>query len=288
MVDSPKRIGWEACTWIALIQKEKILDDKGNVIEDRYALARSVIELAAQGKVEIAISGLCLAEVSKNPPDARGIEDKVGPFFEHDYILVVSVDKQVGTIARNLMREGHGLKPPDAVHLATAIVANVDELHSFDDRLLGLDEKLLKLDGTALKICKPAHGGKPMPLLDGVEKASDPKLPEFTDASKPEASAKEGGQSKEQVEVSKPADTGPKIPAAGAGTGVRPETDGARPADETAGKNTPQAPQAISGSALAAALTVAIEKPGDAGSNLVPPTVAGGSSSSQDVDPDKP
>jgi predicted nucleic acid-binding protein len=171
MAGSPKRVSWDACTWIALIQKEKILDDGGKVIEDRYSLARSVIELASRGKIEIATSGLCLAEVCKNPPDAAGSEDKVAPFFEHDYVLIVPVDTAVGTVARRLMLAKHaGLKPLDSVHLATALAANVDELHTFDERLLALDEKLTKNDGTALKICKPAHGGPLLPLLDGVER----------------------------------------------------------------------------------------------------------------------
>lgn len=39
MADSPKRVSWDACTWIALIQQEKIRDENGNVVEDRYALA---------------------------------------------------------------------------------------------------------------------------------------------------------------------------------------------------------------------------------------------------------
>lgn len=177
MADSPKRISWDACAWIALIQKEKIREGR-KVVEDRYSLARSVIDLANQGKIEVVTSGLSYAEVCKNPPDEKGSDDKVGPFFEHDYILVVAVDKTVGTLARHLMMAKHpGLKPPDAIHLATALVANVDEMHTFDDRLLALDEKLIKLDGSALKICKPAHGGKPMPLLDAAAKAADPTTP---------------------------------------------------------------------------------------------------------------
>ena len=223
MADSPKRVGWDACTWIALIQKEKILDDKGKVIEDRYALARSVIDLGTQGKIEIVASGLCLAEVSKNPSDAKTKDDLVGPFFQQDYILIVPVDMQVGTIARGLMRGGHGLRPPDAVHLATAMVANVDELHTFDDRLLKLDERLVRLDGTALKICKPAHGGPPMPLLDQAEKAPAPKPPEVADAPKPEAPAEANGKPKEQAEA-QGAKASPEIPPVGeGGGGARPE-----------------------------------------------------------------
>jgi predicted nucleic acid-binding protein len=171
MAGSPKRISWDSCTWIALIQKEKIPGEDGKV-EDRYALARSVIDLADEGKIEIATSGLCLAEVCKNPPDAKSADDKIAPFFEHAYILIVAVDTEVGTTARRLMMAKHpGLKPPDAIHLATAIVADVDEMHTFDVKLLALDEKLVKKDGTALKICKPAHGGKPLPLLEAAAPA---------------------------------------------------------------------------------------------------------------------
>jgi hypothetical protein len=32
---SSRRIYWDACAWIALIQQEKIRDAKGQVIEDR-------------------------------------------------------------------------------------------------------------------------------------------------------------------------------------------------------------------------------------------------------------
>lgn len=65
------------------------------------------------------------------------------------------------------MLAGHPkLKPADASHLAAAIVAGVDEMHTFDGRLLALDGQLDKLDGTKLTICKPGHGGPPLPLLD--------------------------------------------------------------------------------------------------------------------------
>lgn len=224
MADSPKRVSWDACTWIALIQQEKIRDEKGNVVEDRYALARSVIDLAAQGKIEIAASGLCLAEVCKNPPNAKDGDDKVAPFFEQNYILIVALDTQVGTIARRLMMAKHaGVRPPDAVHLATAIVANVDEMHTFDDKLLALDEKLVKRDGNALKICKPAHGGKPMPLLDAIAKPAPAKPPEVeANAANPAPPAQDPNKPKEG-EAPKPANTGPEVPPDGGESPVRPK-----------------------------------------------------------------
>ena len=167
MAASPKRVSWDACAWIAYIGKEQIRDAKGLVTEDRYKLGRVILEAAEKGAIEIAISALCFAEVAKNPSGAPADEDLIAAFFEHDYILPVPLDKQVGVEARKLLRAGYSkLKPPDAVHVATAIVANVDEMHTYDDKLLALDGKLSKLDGTVLKICKPAHGGPPLPLLD--------------------------------------------------------------------------------------------------------------------------
>jgi hypothetical protein len=61
------------------------------------------------------------------------------------------------------------LKPPDATHVATAAVSDVEEMHTFDDRLLALDGKVDKSDGTKLKICKPDPGGDPAPLLDAMK-----------------------------------------------------------------------------------------------------------------------
>ncbi len=47
MAISPKRIAWDACSWIAHIQKEKILGpDSKAVVEDRGAMCRPVLNAA--------------------------------------------------------------------------------------------------------------------------------------------------------------------------------------------------------------------------------------------------
>src|SRR6185312_3733447 len=91
----------------------------------------------------------------------------------------------VGIEARKLMAAGHaGLKPPDAPHLATALVANADELHTSDDRLLDLDGKLTKLN---LRICKPGPGGAELPLLKPLETPTKASAPIEEKAIKPAA-----------------------------------------------------------------------------------------------------
>lgn len=151
----PRRVVWDACTWIATIIQEKV-PTKGGGVEDRGRLCNHVIELATRKAIEIATSGLSLAEVCKDDAVKGEDGDVLSDFFRNDYILIVPVDRYVGTLARQLMQGGHpGLKPPDAVHLATAVVAEASEFHTFDRALLKLDQKIRMNSGGLLTICKP-------------------------------------------------------------------------------------------------------------------------------------
>lgn len=127
MANSPKRrVYWDACTWIALIQREKIQGPDGRT-EDRGALCRVVIHQAEAGDVEIATSSFSLVEVCKDPKLRTQNNDETADFFEHDYVLPVNVDKRVGLLARKLMMSGFSkLKPGDATHLASAAVAKAE------------------------------------------------------------------------------------------------------------------------------------------------------------------
>jgi predicted nucleic acid-binding protein len=172
---TPRRIYWDACVWIALIQQEQIRDVTGKLVDDRYGMCRNVIAAAERDQLEIATSALSFAEVCKTPGIADQTEDKIAAFFEKDYVLPVNLDRAVGERARALMRMGISkFKPADACHLATAALANVDEMHTFDDKLLVLTDKIDKEDGTKLKICKPDPGGKPAPLLDQINAKGKP------------------------------------------------------------------------------------------------------------------
>lgn len=168
MAASTKRVYWDACSWIALIQKEKIFNENGEITEDRYTMCRTVLNAAENNVVEIVTSSLSLVEVCKVPEIKTEAADKIAAFFEHGYILVANLDREVGERARELMQAGYSkLKPPDATHLATAAISNADEMHTFDGRLLDLDKKIIKANGGSLRICKPDYGS-PMPLMGTV------------------------------------------------------------------------------------------------------------------------
>ena len=150
-----------------MIHAEKIRDSKGAIIEDRETMCKTIIRQAEAKPqlVEIATSALSLVEVCKHPKSKSTKTSDLAAYFEHDYILLVNLDRFSGEKARELMQAGYpGLKPPDAIHIASAIISNAEELHTFDDGVLKLDGLISKSDGSKLKIVKPDTSA-PAPLF---------------------------------------------------------------------------------------------------------------------------
>ena len=175
MAEKP-RYYWDACAWIALIQQEL----------NRFDALKYAIDEAKAGNVEIWTSNFTLAEVYKRPcggPDQSGLApDQDAPF--EDYILQnfvqrVQVDWDVGILARRLLRlYPEIVKPQDGIHLATALLNNCDELHTYDrENLLGLTGKIDRKDGSKLRINVPPNRPPPVrapaPLLAELEREDD-------------------------------------------------------------------------------------------------------------------
>lgn len=136
------------------------------------ALCRPVLQAAEKGNVEIVASSVALVEVICKDKDASIDDQRVRDYFDNDYIFLVSADKDVCDLARQLMLAGHaGLRAADAIHVATACISNAEELHTFDDNLLALDLKIDRKDGTRLHIRKPRLPAPPAPLLEPIEGA---------------------------------------------------------------------------------------------------------------------
>ncbi|MBS7702700.1 type II toxin-antitoxin system VapC family toxin [Chelatococcus asaccharovorans] len=167
MANSPKRVYWDACTWIDLLQNERIADENGRIVQDRATMCKAVIHQAATGSIEIVTSALSLVEVCKHPRVRSDSPDLIAEYFENDFVILANLDRFSGERARELMLAGYSkLKPPDAAHLATAAITNVEEMHTFDDKLLSLDGFIDRADGIKLKICTPHADGPSLPLLE--------------------------------------------------------------------------------------------------------------------------
>lgn len=127
--------------------------------------------MARNGDVEIWTSTYTLAEVFKRKCEdiqtglAADKDVVFEDFVDQDFVTYAQVDADVGRIARRLLRRFTELKkPPDAVHLATAILHNCDEFHTTDaENLLPLNGRIARLDRTPLLICRPPYPPPPPP-----------------------------------------------------------------------------------------------------------------------------
>jgi len=123
---------------------------------------REVLTAAEDGKVQIVTSALTIAEVlalrgrQRIPATDR---EKVEAFFRSEYIVVRNITRRVSEAARSYVWD-HGVKPKDALHVATAIDAGLPLLNTFDKPLIKKSGKL----------------GDP-PLVIAVPKWEEPKLP---------------------------------------------------------------------------------------------------------------
>ena len=100
------------------------------------------------GKAWVVTSAFTLVEVLRlkdkapiPPADAQ----KVRKFFESEYVSLYDVDRMVAEKAQDVVWN-YGVKPKDAVHIATALSvgANVaiDQLDTFDGGLIALSGQI--------------------------------------------------------------------------------------------------------------------------------------------------
>ena len=122
------------------------------------------MEDGRQGKIEIATSAFTLAEVIKDKgqpilPEAQ--EEMIAAYFEHEYIIIQNVDRLVAEDARRLARL-HNLRPPDAVHLASAVRVKADVFQSWNGHFL-------KITDPPIPIEEPPWEGQPeLPMETGT------------------------------------------------------------------------------------------------------------------------
>ncbi len=171
-MDETARTNWDACTWLAIVNEERaVFKGEGKPTENRFAMYKNIIDLAEKDEFEIVVSAFTLAEVCKSNEAKTENLSKLPLFLDHDFVLMVPLDKDVGLKAQALQTSSLvGLKPADAVHLASAQRALVLEFHTFDEAVLKLDGQIAANNGNAIKICKPGESDPLGGLFENSEK----------------------------------------------------------------------------------------------------------------------
>lgn len=154
-----KRVYWDSCAFLGLINQEP------GKLNDCAAVWKE----AETGDVLIYTSFFTFAEVFKvkcedgKKPLSEDGDKQIEQLLRQRWIRPVVVDERIGVASRRLMRHhSECKKPSDAIHLATALALNVDEMHTYDGAdLLKLDGKVNRADGKPLRIWTPKPTPKP-------------------------------------------------------------------------------------------------------------------------------
>jgi hypothetical protein len=135
-VDSKQyRVAWDSCCFIHRMQRTA----------NHIKVLEQITYAAESGTVIIVCSAMAIAEVVKIDAGEKPLTPKqakqIKAFFENDFIDLVAIDRFVGEMASDFVR-GYGIKPPDAVHIASAIIAQVPVFQTYDDKLLNKNGKI--------------------------------------------------------------------------------------------------------------------------------------------------
>lgn len=133
-VNNPRQVYWDSCIFIALLAGEP---------HHRTAIQ----ELATQwnqGQITLVTSTLTVAEVLMakcGPPGTPAtrlrpdLEVSLDSLFNNTNMRLINVDPILAREARNFVWQ-FSIRPKDAIHVASALVAGVDEMHTTDAELL--------------------------------------------------------------------------------------------------------------------------------------------------------
>lgn len=133
MVSDYRRPYADSSVFLGFIKGE--VDAKGN---DRGAIGQNFFGHAEEGKYKVFTSTLTLAEVVKlrrGPVTPDDKLEQIAALFDYEFIELIELDRGIGEDARRLCQT-QGLKPNDAVHLASATRGGCDILLAWDDRFV--------------------------------------------------------------------------------------------------------------------------------------------------------
>ena len=143
MTPDLRRIYWDANTFL----------DELNPNSTHSRPLTELLSRSTAGELEIITSNLTVVEVAFSPAEAAANaldseEDaKIrARWTDPQTVTIIPFSDAIAFNARSLMRAalaiGAGLKPADAVHLATAVWAEADVLHTYDRRLQSAARRL--------------------------------------------------------------------------------------------------------------------------------------------------
>lgn len=163
---------FDACVFLAWLKDE----------EGRADVIATLFEDADKGNLKVLTSALTIAEVLNiqgfKSPIPKEQRDKVKSLFANNWIVPKGVNRRLAEISQELVWE-YGVSPKDGIHVATAMVYNINTLYSYDSGLT--KHGLLQTSHGSVTISEPkspAQGDLKLDKVgahDGQEKAATTK-----------------------------------------------------------------------------------------------------------------
>ena len=155
MAARKRRIYWDSCVFLAIIN-----DEKGRVDH----CVNLFKEANDDKKTQIFTSALTIAECA-NAAGTEANDEQIRKFFENPCITLMNADRLINEHARELQRTVYKdidkkLPVRDSIHLATALRAMAEVLLTYDgDDLKPLNGRFSISDGSKLVIKEPYWEG---------------------------------------------------------------------------------------------------------------------------------
>jgi len=153
-----KIVYWDSNAFLGLLNGE----------EDKVRLCDDVWVAGERGLLAVVTSTLTVAEViyakgaSKLDPAKRPL---VNAFFRAAHIVQKPLTRIIAELARDVVWDS-GVRPKDAVHIATAAYFKIEEFHTFDRPLL--ESKIITVNGFSVSIQAP-YAPRQLEIDDGNE-----------------------------------------------------------------------------------------------------------------------
>ncbi|MSU48526.1 MAG: PIN domain-containing protein [Opitutus sp.] len=161
-----RRHYWDSGVFCSYFNKEK----------GRYSVIIDLLKDAHSGKSEIVTSSFTLVEVlyvKNGTPIKQSQEEMLELFFQYPFIKIVNAERSICERARQFVWK-YGMKPKDAVHIATAEFAGkivtIHDLFSWDSDFTGLNGKI---PSVTFPIREPYVDQALLPLEDQSNGAPD-------------------------------------------------------------------------------------------------------------------